>query len=150
MKTLELNINDIHSANELVDLLSMNNTTEGDTLKLFNAESKNDFILIGLLIIVAAALVYYFEKEKSKRQQEGEKILESLFAGKNADEIEKQIKDEYGIIIEIENASETEREFWNKIAITNLSKAYHPDEPDYSEITLLEPNPNYQPWKKAI
>lgn len=147
MKTLELNINNIHSANELVELLSKNKTAEGDTLKLLNAEGKNDFTLIGLWILVAAAIIYYFEKEKSKRMQEGEKILQSLFTGKNAEEIEKQIKDEYGINVEIEYAPETEKEFWNKIAMTNLSKVYHPDEPDYSEITLLEPNPNYQPWK---
>ncbi|MCG3167395.1 MAG: hypothetical protein POELPBGB_03185 [Bacteroidia bacterium] len=41
-----------------------------------------------------------------------------------------------------------EREEWAEIAKQGLAKAYGDDEPDYSDVQLKEPNPEYKSWKK--
>ena len=37
------------------------------------------------------------------------------------------------------------REEWTRSAMANLTRAYGPDEPDYSAAALIEPNPHYRP-----
>ena len=37
---------------------------------------------------------------------------------------------------------------WYDIAIQSMAKAYTDDEPDYSDVTLMEPNPEYKAWKR--
>jgi len=44
--------------------------------------------------------------------------------------------------ITIKNEEE-EREFWNAIFQNSFQKAYSEDEPDYSDVKVLEPNPKY-------
>jgi hypothetical protein len=42
-------------------------------------------------------------------------------------------------------ASDEERRFWAQVAGAGLMRAYGEHEPDISGITLLEPNPDYEP-----
>lgn len=48
------------------------------------------------------------------------------------------------------NKKEEDRELdeWTDIAMQGLAKTYGDDEPDYSDVILKEPNPEYKPWKK--
>ncbi len=45
---------------------------------------------------------------------------------------------------EEKNSSETEAEDWTKFSVKNLERAYGEDEPDYSNVLVKEPNPQYQ------
>ena len=63
--------------------------------------------------------------------------------------LEKQVEREYGIKVEIEFEKDDERIFWQQIAARSMSKAYDANEPDYSDVQLMEPNPTYRQWKKA-
>jgi len=45
--------------------------------------------------------------------------------------------------------SEQEAKEWYSIAIQSMAKTYSDDEPDYSDVTLMEPNPEYKAWKKG-
>jgi hypothetical protein len=41
-----------------------------------------------------------------------------------------------------EHSEQEEREIWNSISQNSFQKAYSDDEPDYSDVRVLEPNPN--------
>lgn len=43
--------------------------------------------------------------------------------------------------------ADKEHDQWADLAMQGLAKAYSDDEPDYSDLTLKEPNPEYKPWK---
>lgn len=47
--------------------------------------------------------------------------------------------------IEESGPAESEHEAWGQAALRNLSRAYSPDEPDYSAAMIVEPNPSYRP-----
>lgn len=47
--------------------------------------------------------------------------------------------------VEEDGKSDAEREGWARAAMENLARAYGPDEPDYSEAAIIEPNPHYRP-----
>lgn len=42
-------------------------------------------------------------------------------------------------------APDAEREEWARAAMANLASAYGPDEPEYGEAAIIEPNPHYRP-----
>ena len=46
---------------------------------------------------------------------------------------------------EDEGMPDAEHEEWARAAMANLTRAYGPDEPDYSTAAIIEPNPHYQP-----
>ena len=39
---------------------------------------------------------------------------------------------------------EGEREEWTRAALASLARAYGPEEPEYSEAAIIEPNPHYR------
>ncbi|HYV94741.1 MAG TPA: hypothetical protein VE978_23405 [Chitinophagales bacterium] len=145
MKTLELEVDEVKSPEEVVNFFKENDMSEGDTLKISTDEENLAFSAI--LFIIALAIVFYFTKEKVKRIVDGEKMLDDLFNGKSAEEMEKQIEEEYGVKIEIEHRENDERKDWGMLSMQGLSHAYGDDEPDYSDVPLIETNPDYKPWK---
>ena len=44
-----------------------------------------------------------------------------------------------------EGASDALREEWIGLGLESLARGYGPDEPDYNEARIIEPNPHYQP-----
>jgi antitoxin (DNA-binding transcriptional repressor) of toxin-antitoxin stability system len=46
---------------------------------------------------------------------------------------------------EDDGVPDAECEEWTRSAMTNLARAYGPDEPDYSAAAIIEPNPHYRP-----
>ena len=145
MKTLELEVDEIKSPGEVVNFFKKNEMREGDTLKI--STSEENLAYSAVLFIIVLAIVFYFTKEKVKRVAEGEKMLDDLFKGKSAEEMERQIEEEYGVKIEIESHEEQERREWGMISLHGLSHAYGDNEPDYTDVPLIEVNPNYKPWK---
>jgi preprotein translocase subunit YajC len=149
MKTLELEVGEIQTADEVVKFLKDNEIGEGDTLKILTDEEKSSIILVSILFIVALAIAFYFNNEKKKRENGGEKMLDDLFKGKTTDEMEKEIEAEYGVKIEIEHIADDGRNGWMKISKQGLSHAYGDNEPDYSDADIKVPSPKYKGWKKA-
>jgi hypothetical protein len=149
MKTLELEVGEIQTADEVVKFLKDNEIGEGDTLKILTDEEKSSIILVSILFIVALAIAFYFTSEKKKREEEGEKMLDDLFNGKTAEEMEKQIEEEYGVKIAFGHRENDERKDWEMRSMQGLSHAYGDNEPDYSDADIKEFNPGYKAWKKA-
>ena len=40
-----------------------------------------------------------------------------------------------------------EHDDWMRLGMQNLANAYSNDEPDIDNLTVKEPNPEYNPWK---
>ena len=58
------------------------------------------------------------------------------------------MKSEFNVSVQVEgDVVDEDREFWNQMGLRGLARAYGDDEPDISGMTLLEPNPDYIPWK---
>ncbi len=82
--------------------------------------------------------------------EEGDALLKNLFKEGDTAELEKNLEAEYEIEIEWVDApkspvEETDEAAWDKAATTLLADAYGEEEPDYSDVPLLDPNPNYKP-----
>ncbi|MBX7139761.1 MAG: hypothetical protein K1X63_01670 [Chitinophagales bacterium] len=146
MKTLELEVDEINSPSALVEYFNANNMEEGDTLKIMTEEQEK--MLIWAVIAVAAiAIVYYFISKK-QYEEDGDNMLADIFKGKSVEEIEKQIEEEYGVKVEVEQREDEERREWGMLAMRGLSHAYGDDEPEYFDADIKEPNPEYKAWKK--
>jgi predicted nucleic acid-binding protein len=140
----ELILSRLNSPGEVADFFRQKRVQKGDSVTIL-AEGTKILNRTALFTLVLIALVYYFDIKKKK--QEADKILENVFSGMPVEEIEKQVEKEYGISIEIKEQDDEERKFWQQAALQSMAKEYD-DEPDYSDIQLMEPNPEYKPWKK--
>ncbi len=150
MQTIELDIAKYKTREELMNFLKRRDVRKGDTVKVVTDEDKTTLAATGIVVIVLLAIIYIFsQRKKSDRELEGEAILDKLVKGKSIDEIEKEVKDEYGVKIEVEQKKDEEREDWIKLSMKGLDKGYAKDDPDISSIPVREPNPKYNPWKKG-
>ena len=63
-------------------------------------------------------------------------------------ELEKKIKKEFGVSVEIEQADEEEK-MWRDLSAHHFLKGYDDAEPEYTLSDVREPNPEYKKWKKG-
>lgn len=145
MKTHILEIDNFHSPEEVADFLGESELQKGDVIKIITEQDKG--ILVFVVAIIVLVLMYIFKKQE--RQSDGEKMLDTLFKGKNIDEFEQQVEVEYGIKIEVETKKKMDevRE-WQDLAAKNFIASYGEDEPQYTSEDIREPNPTYGKWKK--
>ena len=47
-----------------------------------------------------------------------------------------------------ERVEENELDLWRNFSESNFLKGYSDNEPDYSVADIIEPNPDYKPWKE--
>lgn len=156
MKTLTLRIQELQSPQEILALLAKENLRKGDRLDLVvrKEENEHDLAFLGLLLLLGLVLLAYFgeQEQTKKRVADGENILKKLFEAGQAEKMEKNLESEYGIEIEVVRISEAvddDDAAWRDAAPLLMSHAYDEDEPDYSDVPLLEPNPNYRPWNEG-
>lgn len=143
MSTHTLNIDKNKKPKDIRDFINRTQPKKGDKVRLFSEQTTITTVVILTLVVLGVALGYYFNKKK--KTEDSEKILEDLFADFNtAEELEKHIEEEYGIIVE-HQPEDTESEDWSRFALHNLNNAYAEDEPDISQIQVKEPNPSYNP-----
>lgn len=155
MRTLTLPIHELQSPQEILSFLAKENLRKGDRLDLVvrKEQKEHDLAFLGLLLLLGLVLLTYFgEQEQTKnRVEDGENILKKLFEEGQAEKMEKNLESKYGIEIgvvrTIEEADDDD-DAWRDAAPILMNNAYDDDEPDYSDVPLLEPNPNYRPWKK--
>jgi superfamily I DNA and RNA helicase len=141
MSTHTLTIEKNQKAKDVLDFLNKAQPKKGDKVKLVSKE--HTIIAVAVILILGVALGYYFNKKK--KTENAEKILDDFFTDFNtAEELEKHIEEEYGIIVE-HQSEDTESQDWNRFALQNLNSAYAENEPDISHIQVKEPNPSYKP-----
>lgn len=146
MKTLILPIHDLQSGPEVLALLEKENLRKGDKLDILVKEEDKALQMLALLLLLAVVFLAYFgKKEQDKRIADGESILKGLFAKQNSKEMEKELEALYGIEIEFVRQEDSDEEDWARHSFQNLSAAYSEDEPDYADVTVKEPNPDYKP-----
>ena len=159
MNIHSIDIESIHRPDELVRFFEDNEVKQGDTVKIITDDDKNALMMMGLILIILIALVFFFDSNKSaipngrrrsrrKKDDDGEKILDDLFKGKSVEEIEREVENEYGVRIEVEQREDEEHRVWRNLSAKNFLKGYGEIEPDYNTDDIKEPNPRYQSkWK---
>lgn len=144
MRTHEIILDEFENPAEVVAEFNERNVEQGDTVRLVTEEdTKWALFAIAALLLLALA-TYFALKHKKRREDEGGQILNDIMSRKSVEEIEREIEEEYGIKMEIEHRADEEREFWNSASAKAFARAYGEDEPDYAEVPLKEPNPEYK------
>lgn len=145
MKTVELNIDNIHSPSEVKDFLEKKRLKKGDTLQLSTAS--NVAYMVFAAVILAIGYLFVKTKEKEKRKMEGERLLKTFFEGKSIEEIGKQIEKEYGIKVKME-AKNSVHDF--KLNNINNLKEYlltWPEMTDKEWSEIKEKREHFNKWK---
>lgn len=138
MKVHQIEMESIKAPGDLVSFLEDNDVRRGDTVKVITAEKE---ILFTLLFIFMALYLYYTAKKD--RQEDGEKILDSIFKEKSPDDVEYEIQVQYGIKIETEYI-DREKQEWQSLSHQHFINSYDAAEPDYDHMVIKEPNPACQ------
>jgi len=139
----------VQDTGDVVYFFENNRIEKGDTLKLLTETGNKGTLVLIIAVVVMLLLRYIFtHANKLKNQKDGEQLLDELFKGKSIEEIEQQVVEEYGIKIEVEVRRKKEENSWHTLSMQSLEKAYEVNEPDYNDVQVQEPNPDYKPWKK--
>ena len=121
----------------------------GDTLRIVRrtAQAQDAWVTCVMLVMLAAN---YFLKKKptgSQTQATDELMSEVAKNRKGLTDLREDLRSTFDVNVNVEPAVDEDREFWNLMGMHSLARAYSEDEPDISNMTLLEPNPDYVPWK---
>ena len=147
MQTLKVNINKTQQPAQILKELRKKNLRKGGTVKLISDKKSTDTNWMSAMMMLGIAFSLFFKK---KTERAGEQLLNDLLTDyKSTDELKNHIEKAYGVLIEKEEKNDEEELDFKKLALQNLARAYDIDEPDLSGVTLSEPNPSYQKWKKV-
>lgn len=126
MQTINLNIKEYQSLEELVGYLRTKDIQRGDTVKVKSFSSINDLMSAGLLLLLAIGLLDIFDKRN--RNNFGQKVIDGIFE-KSMDVIdfEKAIAEEYGIQIELEPERDEIKPAKHKTGISSLKGRLQPE-----------------------
>ena len=123
----------------------------GDHLRVSTEQKLTQAELFTLMLVVIYMVARHFERSKIRdtTRMNGDQILNDLLTQYNsADDIEKALESEYGIEISlVERASEDND--WRDLSTQGVVAAYGMDEPDYTNVTVGEPNPHYKKGPEA-
>jgi len=149
MQTITINPGKYKTRNDLLLYLKKERLKKGDKVQILTTDRDMErFQAIVIVVLLVIMYVLFKQKElKNETQAFSDKILNDLFEGKDIEEIEKEIEKEYDVNIEVTqvpNEELEERKFWQSIGQKSFQKAYSDNEPDYSNATVLEPNPKYK------
>ena len=132
MKAIKLNIDYSTKPQNLAGELKKKNLQKVDLLavkSILNEEM--------VLLIVLTALAFL----NQKKMDYAHKLLKDIFGDKNSREIQTEIANEYGIVLEIEEGTESD---WQQFSKQKLAKAYGENEPEYDESMVKEPVEYYR------
>jgi hypothetical protein len=120
MSIIELNINQDTKPQSLASALKKQNLQRGDRLNIKSLLDEE----MSLLIVVIALAVYYKIKVEY-----ADKLLKDIFGGMDSIEIQKEIKKEYGINVQMETIKGKDN--WQHFSKQQLAKAYGTNEYEY-------------------
>lgn len=152
MNTLEISIDKFTQPADVLQDIRNGNLKYGDTLKVSSKE-KEVLKSIAAAFLVYYALMYYFKNYMTDKSGSG-KLLDEIIMRKSSEEIEREIAQTFGINIQFQSSDKDEQDFtnekgdWTAMTSNDFAKVYSADEPDYSDVPVREPNPEYIKWKK--
>jgi hypothetical protein len=122
---------------------------QGDSLMLMRMPGlpQETWLTMVMLVMLAAR---HFLKGKGDAEPKADELLLDLRANHGAYALKKELMEEFNVEVILDPEDDEEREFWGNVGLWSLDRAYAEDEPDISHITLLEPNPDYVPWKPEV
>ncbi|HVU98208.1 MAG TPA: hypothetical protein VHE34_23455 [Puia sp.] len=142
MKTVELDIQQTPSFKELKDAFNGIDLQKGDSLHVILGKPVEDEIII---LSIALVILYIAQK---KYEDYSNDLLDNIFKGKTAEDIERELNDDYNIELVIDSNESGERRQWQQFSQSALVKAYGDEEPEYTEDMVKEPNPEYKTREK--
>lgn len=140
MKTIEINTDNLRDKKEIYDLIAEQNPERGDNVII--SASKEPMVAFDSLI----SLILLSILEVMMSEDEFNAMLkEHLFgSSESLEKLELEIEEKCGINVTVDRKEDEEREYWYKLGAEHFASAYGEDEPDYSEMDIKEPNPEYK------
>jgi len=122
----------------------------GDTLRIVRRPSLSQEAWLAVVVLVITAANYFLKRKHAGTKTPAADELMREVAGndKGVMDLQEDLKKEFDVTVQMEPA-DNDREFWREMGLHAMARGYSADEPDISHITLLEPNPDYRPWKKG-
>lgn len=151
MRTVNIAFDPTVSAAMAVASLPDVELRQGDHLRVSTEQKLTQAELFTLMLVVIYMVARHFERSKTKdaARINGDRVLNDLLTQYNsAEDIEKALESEYGIEISLveRDAEDTD---WRLLSTQGVVSAYGTDEPDYSNVTVGEPNPHYKKGPEA-
>jgi len=143
MQSVTINTRKYKSRHDLEQYLKGKHLVKGDKVEIVSS-NPDQFSSFATVMMVLVAIVFVLGALEKKKI--ADKLLDNLFKNEDLDVFEKQIEKEFGVDIKVtQDASgkREEREFWTALGSQSFQKAYGENEPDYSNVKVLEPNPKY-------
>ncbi len=121
----------------------------GDTLRIVRRPKLSQEAWVALVLLVMIAANYFLKKKQTvgKAPAADDLMTEVASTDKGMADLQQGLKDDFNVKVETDPPVDDDYDSWREFALYNMNLAYGPDEPDISHITLLEPNPDYKPWK---
>lgn len=120
----------------------------GDALRIMRRPRLPQDAWVAMVMLVMLAARHFLKsKPESDDEPKADDLLKDLRLSHGAEALKSELKKEFNVEVIIDPEMDDEREFWANVGLWGLSRAYADDEPDISHIKLLEPNPDYVPWK---
>ncbi|MCF8461397.1 MAG: hypothetical protein K9G46_11795 [Flavobacteriales bacterium] len=144
MREVEIDIDQIHSRGDIDDALRESKLTKGDHVRFFKSKNVSAIQVFSVLFFMFLFLL------NEKRKTFAEKILTDIFNKyQNEEELETEIEKEYGIKVTVETVNDPDREDWMRMSAIEFEKCFSDPDDDYSDVPLIELNPDYIPWKQG-
>ncbi|MGV9012960.1 MAG: hypothetical protein ACOH13_10245 [Flavobacteriales bacterium] len=120
----------------------------GDALRILRRPRlpQDSWVAMVMLVMLTAK---YFLRQRSQGDGEptADHLLKELRLTNGAEALKKELQDEFDVDVTLDPELDADREFWSNVGLWGMSAGYADDEPDISHIPILEPNPDYIPWK---
>lgn len=99
MSTRTIDIDKVDTPGDVLDQLKDQGLQSGDKVRI---RSSTEEALFTLTILALVTILYYCVKQSSKDRPFGQELLDDLFGGKTREELENELREKYGIQVEIE------------------------------------------------
>jgi len=120
----------------------------GDALRIMRRPRLQQDAWVAMVMLVMLAAKHFLRhRAQGGAEPKADELLQDLRLVNGAEALRKELKDEFSVEVIIDAELDADREFWTNVGLWGLSRAYADDEPDISHIKVLEPNPDYIPWK---
>ncbi len=121
----------------------------GDTVRILKRPKLSQEAWVALVLLVMVAANYFLKRKPANNVVLGadDLITELAKSDKGVAALQQELKADHDVNVETDPPVDPEYDSWREFALQTLNRGYADNEPDISHITLLEPNPDYRPWK---
>ena len=123
----------------------------GDTLRIMRRPRLPQDSWVALVMLVMLTAKYFLrQRSQGDREPKADDLLKDLRMTAGAEALKKELKEEFNVDVILDPEPDAEREFSSHVGLWAMAAGYADDEPDISHIPILEPNPDYIPWKREV